>query len=208
MSRWPLWTADKRFAGQEVVCIGGGPSLRGFDFSVLHGRRVIAVNNAWEIYPAAEILHFSDSRWWKWHGERLMASFQGDVTTCSLERRHVVHKRLKHLGKDYKGPLSKDPQKLFGTDSGTQAVNLAYLLGARRIVLLGYDMQFSEDGAAHWHKDHEIASIENRYKTIFALKLGNLVEALKEIGVEIVRGTEPGLKSIPYAPLEFMEKRT
>jgi hypothetical protein len=42
----------------------------------------------------------------------------------------------------------------FGGNSGYQAVNLAFLRGARRIVLLGYDMGAGEDGASHWHGDH------------------------------------------------------
>ncbi len=40
-----------------------------------------------------------------------------------------------------------------GSNSGYQAINLAYNLGAKRIILLGYDMQFS-GGKAHWFGDH------------------------------------------------------
>ena len=40
-----------------------------------------------------------------------------------------------------------------GQNSGYQAIGLAYHLGASRILLLGYDMQFT-DGRSHWHGDH------------------------------------------------------
>jgi len=42
----------------------------------------------------------------------------------------------------------------FGGNSGFQAINLAYLWGAQRIVMLGFDMQVGPKGASHWFGDH------------------------------------------------------
>jgi hypothetical protein len=42
----------------------------------------------------------------------------------------------------------------WGGNSGFQAINLAYLWGARRIVLLGFDMQPGLAGESHWFGDH------------------------------------------------------
>jgi hypothetical protein len=39
----------------------------------------------------------------------------------------------------------------YGGNSGFQAINLAVLMGARRIVLTGYDMKPGADGRKHWH---------------------------------------------------------
>lgn len=41
-----------------------------------------------------------------------------------------------------------------GQNSGYQALNLAVLAGAQRILLLGYDMKFAPDGRQHWFGDH------------------------------------------------------
>lgn len=53
------------------------------------------------------------------------------------------------------GPgLSTDPNVIYqGSNSGYQAINLAYHLGARLIIMLGYDMQIT-DGRAHWFGEH------------------------------------------------------
>lgn len=40
-----------------------------------------------------------------------------------------------------------------GANSGFQAVNLAALAGAAKIVLTGFDMQHT-GGRKHWHADH------------------------------------------------------
>jgi hypothetical protein len=42
----------------------------------------------------------------------------------------------------------------WGGNSGFQAINLAYLWGVRRIVLLGFDMQLAPDGSSHWFGEH------------------------------------------------------
>ena len=51
--------------------------------------------------------------------------------------------------------LSLDPDKLVtGHNSGFQALNLAVLAGARRILLLGYDGKAGQDGRTHWSGGH------------------------------------------------------
>lgn len=40
-----------------------------------------------------------------------------------------------------------------GLNSGYQAIGLAYLWGASRVLLLGYDFQRTS-GRVHWHPDH------------------------------------------------------
>lgn len=53
------------------------------------------------------------------------------------------------------GGISKHPNTIReGGNSGYQACGLALLFGVSRIVLLGFDMQFTR-GRRHWHPDHE-----------------------------------------------------
>lgn len=42
----------------------------------------------------------------------------------------------------------------YGGNSGYQAINLAYLMGAGSILLLGYDMSVGDDGKRHFFGDH------------------------------------------------------
>lgn len=50
--------------------------------------------------------------------------------------------------------MSRDPAVINeGGNSGYQAMNIAYHAGARRLVLLGFDMQRTA-GRSHWFGDH------------------------------------------------------
>ena len=49
---------------------------------------------------------------------------------------------------------------------GYQAINLAIQLGAKRVVLLGYDMKLADDGKRHWFGDHpQQVAAHSQYQT-------------------------------------------
>ena len=80
-----------------------------------------------------------------------------------------------------------------GSNGGYQAVNLAILTGATRVLLLGYDMHF--DGTrSHWHKGHPVKVDEGRYSH-FARNFNSMLPQLKQMSVEVVNCTPGSLIS-------------
>jgi hypothetical protein len=98
--------------------------------------------------------------------------------------------------------LSMNPTTLcLGQNSGYQAINVAVLLGARKILLLGYDMQRGEDGARHWHEDHKIPT-PNFYPK-FLKHFPTMIEPLAAAGVEVWNCTRrTALDAFPKVSLE------
>ncbi len=214
------WKVPLDWAGDTVFILGGGPSLRGFDAEVLRGRgRVIATNEAGLAgvagaddekphAPWADVLYWADKRWFNWNRDRLgehtgtykIARFAPEVPT-----EHDI-KVLPQGG----APLSEDPTRLAGFCSGGAAINLAYLFGAGRIVLLGFDMHADARGD-NWHRRHKQGTDKARYVTHFMPPIAAMAWPLKQRGVEVINCT-PGsaLSCFPIVPLEDlpMEKRT
>jgi hypothetical protein len=122
--------------------LGGGPGLALVDTERLRkGKvRVVASNDAYELGPW-DAMVFVDCRWYDWgHREKLLDWAGIKVTTCKKIRNnqgvHVVQKRGHPYG------LSINPNILsWNLNSGACAINLATLLGAKRIFLLGFDMR-------------------------------------------------------------------
>lgn len=86
-----------------------------------------------------------------------------------------------------------------GQNSGHQAINLAVLLGARRILLLGFDMK-SSGGKTHWFGEHPTRTDES----IFSAMLNNfphMVRPLAALGVEVINCT-------PGSALQCFPKQT
>lgn len=90
-----------------------------------------------------------------------------------------------------------------GGNSGFQAINLAVQLGAKRIVLVGYDMRL--DGGIHWHGEHEKAL--NNPNLGHIIKWRKIIDEaagdLAALGIEVVNvGACSALTAYPFMDLQ------
>lgn len=72
----------------------------------------------------------------------------------------------------------------YNSNSGAQAINLAYLRGATRIVLVGYDMGWT-GGKAHWFGDHPQGLTNGRHQS-YVPNFDRLAQDLRAEGVEVI----------------------
>lgn len=173
--------------GETVVCIGTGPSLTPEDVAYCQGKaHVIAIKHAVEWAPWADVLYAcgSDgSKWWTRNREAVEA-FGGLRYTLdpAAERWAQVLAQTGVTG------LETEPTGIrTGRNSGYQAINLAVHFGARRIVLLGYDMQPDAQDRDHFFGQHWHGSrVPFR---VFTDLFASLVEPLCALGVEVLNAT-------------------
>jgi hypothetical protein len=94
-----------------------------------------------------------------------------------------------------------------GGNSGHQAINLAYLFGAARIVLLGFDMQERDPARSHYFGEHPYHRKPlHRGYSRWRDALGDLGADLAAEGVEVVNATrDTALTCFPCVPLENVE---
>lgn len=76
----------------------------------------------------------------------------------------------------------------YGETSGYQAVNLAYLRGAARIVLLGYDYQLTH-GELHFFGAHTKVPQENSQWQLRVRPFERLAADLRQEGVDVINCT-------------------
>lgn len=194
------------------MCIASGPSLTTEDVNYCRGKadRVIVVNDNYRLAPWADALIAADRRWWIWH--RGVPTFKGLRYATSRSVREVALKGkwrevqiLRNAGRD---GIETDPTALrHGLSSGYRAVGLAVHFGAKRIVLLGYDMKRSgtddtpeNHRKEHWFGDHAIPS-RSPYRA-FIKCFGTAVEPLRDLGVEGINcSRDTALEHFPRMPL-------
>lgn len=213
-SAWPpvplLWP------GETIAIVCRGPSYRKEEIEKAMGRaRVIAVNDAYRDLPWADMLYACDPAWWDLYGPDHVwpidglfyegaADFKGIKVT---QNKDAAEKwGLSFIPSNAGATVSFNPKFInTGGNSGFQALNLAALLGASRIILYGMDMKVDENGRKHDFGDHP--GVLNRtspsdyisWQTAF--RKSELL--LKEHHIEVVNCAEGGgLNCFPYYSLE------
>lgn len=151
-----FWTVPNWFQDQDVFVIGAGWSLLDMtpaQKAALATKPTIALNRSFDFIPRPNIIHWSDLNFFETNRARLERSKATLVTVCGLSWRRSPD-RVRRLEVPKRRGLARKPWQVHsGRTSGHTGLNLAYHLGARRIVLLGYDMGPRADGRLHWHSD-------------------------------------------------------
>lgn len=95
-------------------------------------------------------MYACDDHWWDRYIDEIKRDFAGELWTQS-ERSGKRYGINVWQGESMPGLGRKKIH--FGNNSGYQAINLAYLLGATKIILLGFDMKRTA-GKTHFFGDH------------------------------------------------------
>ncbi len=165
-----LLPADAFADAPRVWIVGGGPSLKSFDWDKLRGEVVLGVNRAYELPNVGMMVSmdmrykrwvvagdFGDDSWDLWKaftGPKVFTvlpntplSYAGDEKFYCVDRhshQYIFPPTLEMLGAGGQG-----------INSGWMALQLAWALGARHINLLGFDMKGTADKRqAWWHSGY------------------------------------------------------
>ena len=165
-----------------AVCIATGPSLTPGDIDLCAGLPRFGVNNAYELSADLDHLYACDPEWWQRHYGRaqlLRAELWSQIQEgCTAP---WPYDRVQRVRGDHRPSLSTRADRIhYGSNSGYQVINLAYLMGYTNLILLGYDMGPGKNGELHFFGNHPpgLARASNyqafmtEYATINCGKLG------------------------------------
>lgn len=143
---------NRRFQDRVVVVAATGPSLskQDLEHARSHGAALVAVNDAYRLAPWSDVLYACDPEWWDHHAGA--EQFAGERWT--QDEGAARRWRLNYIeGRRRPGFCLTGEAVHYGDNSGYQAINLALYMGARRVVLLGFDMQ-ATGGRRHYFGNH------------------------------------------------------
>lgn len=202
-----------------MFILGGGPSLNNVDFSLIQHRRIIGVNNSYgdptynrrrklikyNPRPWVDVCWFGDSRWYSWHIKSLR-EFPGLIAHCAPRLKDVRGLHSYNRGKPA-GIETRPNYISWNRNSGASAINLAYHLGASRIVLIGFDMRMVGD-KANWHDDHPKCSSKRNPYFRFLRSFPKIAKDASDLGLEIINCTpDSAIDQFPIMTLEAYLER-
>ena len=218
-----MWTVPKIWAEGDVYIIGGGSSLtKQFEIpeevvdsvkykkqplsvyspymQKLHDKHVIGVNVAFLLGDWVDMVFFGDNKFYLAYREKI-AVFPGLKVTCHAHFRNNKYGKeyVKYLMKHNNQPkgISTNPKKVsWNANSGAAAISVATNAGAKRIILLGFDMKLDEDGFQHCHTEYrnkDNLKSSSKKALPFARHLrgfGAIQQDAEKRGIEILNASE------------------
>lgn len=201
MQRTPI---KDEWLGEKTFIIGGGPSVKEVDLTLLQGKgHVIVTNNAYKIAPYADWLVFSDSIWYSWHKESLKSLKMPIISGGYFPNPYAVDSNVV-LWRSTSAPgLITQRGRLTGRNAGHMAISLAEYLGSKKIILIGFDMSVSSTGETQWHNEHKRPTNTAMYLNEFIPEFTITSEALAVKGVDVYNvNKNSALKCFPYLSFE------
>lgn len=194
-----FWHVPPMWAGQTVVVLASGQSLTRVDAEAvrLAGAPTLVTNNTFRLAPWADLLYAADAEWWA-HPSNTDAAFFGGLRASVAA--HPGVQRLRNTGLEGFDPTPGTIRT--GSNSGYQCVHIAMQAGAKRILLLGFDMH-----GTHWHGRHvdglrETAQV---HYGLFIERFKSIVAPAEQLGVQIVNCT-PG-SALPWFPRSTLQEQ-
>jgi hypothetical protein len=194
------------WSGDTTVILASGPSLTDEQVWAADESRakIISINSTTfrrSVFPS--VVYGGDFLFYKTYIQQLKLQMpKGNFWTCdrTAAERYGLNwvKGVNALG------LGRGPHIHTNGNSLAQSINLAYLFGCRRILLLGADMKLGSKGEKHWHADHPSPLMQGQDFSGWLFKFNHLAADLKKEGVEVVNCT-PG-SAMTCFPMSTIEK--
>jgi hypothetical protein len=153
------------WAGQACYIVGGGPSLKGFDWDLLKGLpNIMVLNKAFSSVPWADMCFVEDARFIRRFGEELVSFAGKKVWHVALgtnkEEVQAAVNRDPHLELVYETRSDKYWSKSFcqglssSSNAAVGAINVADLFDADPIYLMGIDCRAENQNMGNFHNSY------------------------------------------------------
>lgn len=195
------WIVPRVEGLKTAYVIGGGPSLKGFDFERLREKYVITTNMAFKDAPWAQIHFIGDCRVVSMNRGEIVQCPGTVVTTCPDYKDDPEIMYLTISGRE--GIELEKRTRIRFVCAGYAAINLAALLGARKIVLLGFDNR-QVKGRDNYHDlyPEEMRANPANYET-WNSRYNTMRDDLKRNKIKVLNATpSTSLTAFPVAQIE------
>lgn len=236
-----IWSVPPIWEGDDVWILGGGPSVTqqfGIPDSIvdnvvkgisppsvyspymadIHDKHVIGINVSYLIGTWIDMVFWGDLKFIEINKVHL-ANWPGLKVTCHESGKKVPW--AKFLPRDTTHALGICPYPnmvSWNSNSGSAAISVAANAGAKRIILLGFDMNYNGGNMRHWHnlygsapaRPNRQANVKFNHLFSFARHLQGFPQIAKDAkarGIEIINlSPMSAIKEFPkYSVKEFLE---
>lgn len=177
-------------SNQWAVLVATGPSLTEAVVDCIYEYRsqlvLFGCNDAYRMFPCLNVHYACDPQWWDKHYKncRLLPA-QKWTQDEDIAKKY----NLNYVEGKFDDGFSTNSQFInLGSNSGYQQLGLAYLMGIRKAILIGYNMQLGPRGERHFFGNHPAGLRNTENYAAFVQAYRHAVKP--SLGLTVVNCTE------------------
>jgi len=146
-----------KYRNKKAILIATGPSLTEEVIETIRPYKdrfiIFGCNDSYRVVDFLNVHYACDKQWWDKWGENLKET-QPRLYSWTQDKNSATKYGVKHTAGKHQRGLSLNSEMIhFGSNSGYQLLNLAFLMGCSKFILVGYNMQVV-DNKRHFFGDH------------------------------------------------------
>lgn len=209
------------WAGKTCFIIGGGPSLEGFDWSLLSGYPTIGINKTFQQFFADInysmdynffdlVQHSVEPKQLGYELHKKWLEYKGIKLFIRQDETHGFAAGIYYVKKLFKKAISFDLNAGIYpmNNSGGGALMLALALGCKNIGLLGYDFKV-KGNKTHWHDGYSKQNVETLARNLedFRSKIDEFAPFILELGINVVNlSSDSNLRNFPFSDIKTFKQ--
>lgn len=194
---------QQEYRNKPAILIATGPSLNEEVVETIREYKndyiIFGCNDSYVLVDFLDVHYACDLRWWNHHYE-IVEELRPGLRKITQDEAAAEMYNLELIKGKYKPKLSVDSTHIhYGSNSGYQLLNLAFLMGCNKFILVGYNMQ-KVANKAHFFGDHPQPMKSNSPYTKFVSAFETIQKEIKPFIVNCTPNS--ALKNFRYNDLE------
>lgn len=145
-----------KYRNKKFILCATGPSLTKEVVETIREYKddyiIFGINDSYRLIDFLDEHYACDGKWWRMWGNDFREKYPKLSAWCYDDE--GIQWGVKPTTGFFRSGLSLDQKYVhFGSNSGYQALNIAFLMGGRKFILVGYNMQ-RVGAASHYFGDH------------------------------------------------------
>jgi hypothetical protein len=195
---------NQKFRNKKAILIATGPSLTEEVVDIIRKYKndfvIFGCNDSYRIVDFLDIHYACDTAWWNIHAEPFREKYPFlETWTQSKEHKNTEFNLNVIKGGSLPGLSLKSDFIHWGSNSGYQLLNIAFLMGCCRFILVGYNMQ-QVNGQRHYFGEHPESMKRNSPYPAFVKAFSTIQPEIKELIINCT--PDSALTIFPYQNLE------
>jgi len=173
---------EQLYKNKKAILIATGPSLTEEVIETIRPYKddfiIFGCNNSYEVVDFLDFHYACDKLWWDLHYDTFKEKYP--ELQSWTQAKEYKDKLTVVEGKSDRG-LSLDSSLIhWGSNSGYQLLNIAFLMGCSKFILVGYNMQ-AVDGKRHYFGEHPGGLSRNSPYNKFVTAFNTIQPEIKEL---------------------------